>query len=69
MKGNPVLIKRHVITVLQQEGIKSAFWDETDNILTVEYDNSVVQLCDIKNYFYNSLKAKSSYNVRLRLDY
>lgn len=70
IEGNPVLMKRHVISVLQQEGVKSAFWDETDNILTVEYDAGLVRLRDIKDYFYNSSRSKNnSPVVKVRLDY
>ena len=70
IEGNPILMKRHVISVLQQAGVKSAFWDETNNILTVEYDDGMVRLRDIRNYFYKNVRAKhSSQDVRLRLDY
>jgi hypothetical protein len=68
--GNPVIVKRGVITIQLQEGIKSAYWDETDAILTIQYDDKEVRLRDIKNYFYFNLQPKTgNHVVRVGLDY
>jgi hypothetical protein len=68
--GNPVMVKRGVISIQLQEGIKSAYWDETDAILTIQYDDKTVRLRDIKNFFYYNLSPKSATHVvRVGLDY
>jgi thiamine phosphate synthase YjbQ (UPF0047 family) len=68
--GNPIMVKRGVISIQLQEGIKSAYWDETDAILTIQYDDKMVRLRDIKNFFYYNLPPKNANRVvRVALDY
>jgi hypothetical protein len=51
VKGNSSFVKRRVITIQKTEGIKSAFWDDANNILTVQYNSKLIGLSDIKNFF------------------
>ncbi|MGZ3846509.1 MAG: hypothetical protein ACXVBH_10665 [Flavisolibacter sp.] len=68
--GNPVMVKRGVIAIQMRDGIKSAYWDETNAILTIQYDDKMVRLRDIKNYFYYNLQPRGGTNtVRIALDY
>jgi len=68
--GNPVMVKRSVIAIQMRDGIKSAYWDETNAILTIQYDDKEVRLRDIKNYFYSNLQPQNANHlVRVRLDY
>jgi hypothetical protein len=59
IKGDPAAMKRNVISVQKQDGIRSAFWDEKDNILTVEYDASLLELNVIRQYFIANLTTKT----------
>jgi len=67
--GNPVMVKRGVIFIQLQDGIKSAYWDETDAIRTIQYDDKLVRLRDIKNYFYDNLQPKNTHIIKVALDY
>ena len=68
--GNPVMVKRGVIAIQMRDGIKSAYWDETNAILTIQYDDKLVRLREIKDYFYYNLRQRSaSPIVRVALDY
>ena len=68
--GNPVMVKRGVIAIQMRDGIKSAYWDETNAILTIQYDDRLVRLREIKDYFYYNLLPKTASRVvRVGLDY
>lgn len=54
LKGDPVLLKRRVIIFQQAEGIKSAFWDSESHLLTVQYNNKLIRLSSIKDFFLNN---------------
>lgn len=49
--GDAFLLKRRVIDFLQTEGVRAAYWDEASNILTVQYDNKLIQLPTIRSFF------------------
>lgn len=54
LDGEPTYLKRRVIMIQQAEGIKSAYWDENSNVLTVQYNNKLVTLTVIKRFFVNN---------------
>jgi hypothetical protein len=56
--GDPVAIKRNVIAIQHEEGIRSAFWDENDQTLTVEYDAGLCGLDIVRQYFLSNLKVR-----------
>lgn len=51
LNGEASYLKRRVILFQKAEGVRSAYWDDDSNILTVQYDNKLVQLSAIKNFF------------------
>lgn len=51
VKGNSSMIKRRVITIQKTEAIKSAFWDDANDILTIQYNSKLIGLSDIRNLF------------------
>ena len=68
--GNPVMVKRGVISIQLRDGIKSAYWDETDAVLTIQYDDKMIRLRDIKNFFYYNLQDQTANHlVRVGMDY
>ena len=56
--GNTSVVKRRVIDLQQAEGIKSAYWDETSSIATVQYNHNIIQLSAIKDFFLNNQPLK-----------
>lgn len=54
LKGDSILLKRRVIIFQQAEGIKSAFWDSESHLLTVQYNNKLIRLSSIKEFFLNN---------------
>jgi hypothetical protein len=53
VNGEASYLKRRVILFQKAEGVKSAYWDDDSNVLTVQYDDRLVQLSAIKNFFFN----------------
>jgi len=53
LKGNASQLKRRVIDIQQNEGIRSAYWDDESSVLTVQYNDRLVELSAIKNFFLN----------------
>lgn len=51
LNGEASYLKRRVILFQKAEGVRSAYWDDDSNILTVQYDDKLVQLSAIKNFF------------------
>lgn len=54
VNGEAKNLKRRVILFQKAEGIKSAYWDDDSNILTVQYNHQLVQMKAIKNFFFNN---------------
>ena len=52
LDGDPSFLIRRVIAFQRTGSIKSAFWDEDSHILTVQYDNKVICLAQIKDWFH-----------------
>ncbi|MEI6948584.1 hypothetical protein V9K67_15425 [Paraflavisolibacter sp. H34] len=50
-RGAASMMKRTVIRVLGQQGIKSAYWDEDSALVTVQYNPKIVALSAIKTWF------------------
>ena len=51
IQGNPHVIKNRVIKAQDINGVKSSFWDDASNTLTVQYNNRLIPLDQIKDFF------------------
>ena len=54
LKGDSILLKRRSLQFQLEEGIKSAFWDSDSHLLTVQYNNKLIQVWSIKYYFFSN---------------
>ena len=63
IKGSSETIKRTIIGLQDQDAVRSAFYDENDNVLTVEYDSSRLQLKIIRDYFIDNLTTRTIYII------
>ena len=52
INGETSYLKKRVIQFQKAAGIRSAYWDDASNVLTVQYNNRLVQLSSIKNFFF-----------------
>ena len=53
INGEASYLKRRIIQFQNAAGIRSAYWDDAANMMTVQYNNKLVQLNAIKNFFFN----------------
>ena len=51
INGETNYLKRRVIQFQNAAGIRSAYWDDASSIMTVQYNNKLVQLNAIKYFF------------------
>ena len=51
LQGNPHVIKNRVIKAQQIDGVKSSFWDDASNTITVQYNHRLIPLDRIKDFF------------------
>jgi hypothetical protein len=67
VKGEPSPLKRLVIKLLQVRGIKSAYLEEGSGLLTVQYNDNLIQLASIRAYFEhkNSLETKREHTQKV----
>ena len=54
INGETSYLKKRVIQFQNAAGIRSAYWDDASRIMTVQYNNKLVQLNSIKNFFFNN---------------
>ena len=52
INGEASYLKRRVIQFQNAAGIRSAYWDDASSVMTVQYNNKLVQLNAIKNFFF-----------------
>lgn len=52
INGEVSYLKRRVIQFQNAAGIRSAYWDDASSVMTVQYNNKLVQLNAIKNFFF-----------------
>lgn len=70
INGETSYLKRRVIQFQNSAGIRSAYWDDASNVMTVQYNNKLVQLASIKNFFFNNqpltnVQQEQKKNVRV----
>lgn len=70
INGETNYLKRRVIQFQNSSGIRSAYWDDASNVMTVQYSNKLVQLASIKNFFFNNrplanVQQEQKKNVRV----